>query len=52
MVGYFNVKRKNSKLQSKWIMWAKKKSKIQIQKERYIHKKKKTKTKSNILYFF
>ena len=49
MVGYFKVRRKNSKLQSKLIMWARKKSKIQIQKKRYIHKKKKQ--KQNPIYY-
>ena len=42
--GYFKVRRKNSKIQSKLIMWARKKqSKIQIQKKRYIQKKNKIK---------
>ena len=49
MVGYFKVRRKNYKLQSKLIMWARKKSKIQIQKKRYIHKGKK-KQKQNPIY--
>ena len=35
--GYFKVRRKNSKIQSKLIMWARKKpSKIQIQKKNKI----------------
>ena len=41
MVGYFKVRRKNSKLQSKLIMWARKKSKIKFnRKDIYIRKKK------------
>ena len=50
MVGYFKVRRKNSKLQSKLIMWARKKNLKYKFKRKDIYIRKKNKNKNKIEY--